>query len=132
MSSDTAREAASDYNSIHILKAAVNASEDIMDTDHEFRLFNDDMRFGNILVDKEFNIVGLIDWEFCYSGPAIFHQSPPWWIIGRDPFEWDDEDAKNYSERLCILLSFIKDEERRRGCGSTLSSNSFGTMVPFG
>lgn len=121
MSSDTAYEASSDYSSIQTLKAAIT-TVDTTDTDSECYLFNDDLRFGNILVDKNFNIVALIDWEFCYSGPAIFHQSPPSWIIGRDPFEWDNEDAKNFSKHLSVLVSMIKEEETHRGCGTTLST----------
>jgi len=42
-----------------------------------FKLFLDDLRFGNILVDaKTFEIRALIDWEFCYAAPRQFLNTP--------------------------------------------------------
>ncbi|KAF1347170.1 hypothetical protein BDV97DRAFT_401031 [Delphinella strobiligena] len=123
MSSDTAEEAASDYTSIHVLKTAVTNKSAASSNTQKHNLFNDDLRLGNILIDDDFNIVALIDWEYSYVAPTIFTHATPWWIIGREPFEWEDQDMADYSERLGMLVGFIRDAESSGGHEDTLSSN---------
>ncbi|KAJ5728891.1 uncharacterized protein N7483_003399 [Penicillium malachiteum] len=50
-----------------------------------FKLFCDDLRPGNILVDDSLRIVGVIDWEFSYAAPSQFAGSIPWWLILERP-----------------------------------------------
>ncbi|KAK8169765.1 hypothetical protein IWX90DRAFT_189142 [Phyllosticta citrichinensis] len=71
----------------------------------------DDLRFGNIIVNDSFNIVGIIDFEFTYVAPASFLGSPPWWLAGTDPFEWNDEDKKDYEAKMEIFLAELEEEE---------------------
>lgn len=61
-----------------------------------FKLFLDDIRFGNILVDpKTFEIKALIDWEFCYAAPREFLNTPPHWLIPNpDPWDWSFEERE--------------------------------------
>jgi hypothetical protein len=47
----------------------------------EFRLFAEDLRPSNVLVDAEDRVVGVIDWEFAYVAPAQFSRDPPWWLL---------------------------------------------------
>ena len=42
------------------------------DSSGPFRLWSDDFRPANILVDEEDNIIGAVDWEFAYVGPTQF------------------------------------------------------------
>jgi len=53
-----------------------------------FRLFCDDLRPSNVLIDAECRIVGVIDWEFSYAAPAEFTYSPPWWLLIETPEKW--------------------------------------------
>jgi aminoglycoside phosphotransferase (APT) family kinase protein len=48
---------------------------------HSFRLWCDDFRAGNILLNESDDIVGIIDWEFAYVGPTQFVLDPPWWLL---------------------------------------------------
>ncbi|KAK8076641.1 phosphotransferase family protein [Apiospora phragmitis] len=41
-----------------------------------FRLFSEDLRPTNVLIDKDLRVVGVIDWEFVYSAPAQFSSDP--------------------------------------------------------
>ena len=42
-----------------------------------FRLWSDDFRPTNIIVDEKDNVLGAIDWEFAYVGPTQFALDPP-------------------------------------------------------
>ncbi|KAI9167633.1 hypothetical protein HJFPF1_03766 [Paramyrothecium foliicola] len=53
-----------------------------------FRLFSEDFRPANVLVDKELKVVGVIDWEFAYAAPAQFSFDPPWWLLLMEPEYW--------------------------------------------
>ncbi|TAQ86962.1 hypothetical protein B7494_g4719 [Chlorociboria aeruginascens] len=46
-----------------------------------FKLFCDDMRPANFLVDADFKIVAALDWEFTYVAPAEFAYNPPFWLL---------------------------------------------------
>lgn len=64
----------------------------------------------------------MIDWEFCYTAPASFLSSPPWWLIGTEPFEWKEEDVQDYEAKLEVFLKVLEEEEDRIGAKRTLSS----------
>lgn len=42
-----------------------------------FKLWCDNFRPANVLVDKDANIAAAIDWEFSYAAPADFFFVPP-------------------------------------------------------
>lgn len=47
-----------------------------------FRLFCDDMRPANMLVDPEtFRITAILDWEFTNAMPAQYAYDVPWWLL---------------------------------------------------
>lgn len=57
-----------------------------------FRLFCDDFRPDNILVDvSRLAVTGVIDWEFTYVGPAEFTYTAPWWLLLERPEEWESD-----------------------------------------
>lgn len=87
------------------------------------KLFCDDLRFGNILVNDSYDIVAIIDLEFTYAAPASFLCSPPWWLTGTEPFEWNKEDEQDFEVKLKMFLIELEEEETARGeAGHTLSN----------
>ncbi|KAM7187783.1 hypothetical protein V8F20_010840 [Naviculisporaceae sp. PSN 640] len=81
-----------------------------------FRLFSEDLRPANVLLDKNLNVVGVIDWEFVYSAPAEFSQDPPWWLLLSQPedypggiFSWIME----YDKRLDVFLRVFERAEQK-------------------
>lgn len=80
-----------------------------------FRLWADDFRPANILVDGKDDIIGAIDWEFAYVGPTQFVLDAPWWLLLDVPDMWDDgiEDWANvYERRLETWLSAMEGAEQ--------------------
>lgn len=46
-----------------------------------FKLFCDDLRPANILVDKNLQITAVLDLEFTNAMPPQFAYDPPWWLL---------------------------------------------------
>jgi hypothetical protein len=57
---------------------------DSLEEDHTFVMSHLDLRWPNIIVDDELNIVGIIDWEWTGPIPRQLFM-PPYWIISRGP-----------------------------------------------
>lgn len=81
-----------------------------------FRLFGDDLRPGNILVDSANDIAAVIDWEFAYVGPTQFVLDPPWWLLLRIPETWPlgagiTDWSETYDKRLKNWLAALKRVE---------------------
>ncbi|POR33090.1 Uncharacterized protein TPAR_06705 [Tolypocladium paradoxum] len=80
-----------------------------------FRLWSDDFRPANILVDENDHILGAIDWEFAYVGPTQFVLDPPWWLLLDVPEMWDDgidDWTTVYERRLQTWLSAMEEAEQ--------------------
>lgn len=88
---------------------------------HQHKLFCDDLRFGNILVDESYRIVAVLDWEFCYVAPQSFLCSPPSWLIGTEPFEWKDDDVSFYKDQVNLFFELLEEEEDRYHTDHALS-----------
>ncbi|KAF9760748.1 hypothetical protein IL306_004141 [Fusarium sp. DS 682] len=54
-----------------------------------FRLWSDDFRPANVLVDDCDRVLGAIDWEFAYIAPTQFILDSPWWLLLDVPEMWD-------------------------------------------
>ncbi|KAI0165358.1 phosphotransferase family protein [Hypoxylon sp. FL1284] len=82
----------------------------------DFRLFSEDLRPANVLLDKEMRIVGVINWEFAYSAPAQFSFDPPWWLLLEEP-DWYPGGyrawMKIYEPRLQTFLRVMEAEEKK-------------------
>ncbi|RDL31365.1 uncharacterized protein BP5553_09574 [Venustampulla echinocandica] len=97
------------------------------DTRGPFHLWCDDLRGGNILVDKDLRVAALIDWEFAYVGPAQFALDPPWWLLLEEPECWPggiQEWSKIYDQRLetwlrCVEMAEEEEAERAKPSGGT-------------
>jgi Ser/Thr protein kinase RdoA (MazF antagonist) len=90
-----------------------------------FRLWSDDFRPVNVLIDEKHQVFGAIDWEFAYTGPTQFVLDSPWWLLLDVPEKWDDgiEDwASVYERRLKTRLSAVEEAEKDASPGSLLLS----------
>jgi hypothetical protein len=79
-----------------------------------FRLYCDDLRAGNVLLDNSNNVAAIIDWEFTYAAPSQFSLDPPWWLVLDAPDMWDngiDDWVKFYEPRMKIWLSAMQKAE---------------------
>ncbi|KAJ5088849.1 hypothetical protein N7456_012465 [Penicillium angulare] len=73
-----------------------------------FKMWCDDLRPANVLLDKGLRITGVIDWEFTYAAPAEFSFAPPWWLLIEQPEHWENgiEDWEKLFEPC--LKTFIR------------------------
>ncbi|KAM0438677.1 hypothetical protein ACHAPT_001433 [Fusarium lateritium] len=80
-----------------------------------FRLWCDDFRPVNVLVDKDNEVLGVIDWEFAYAAPTQFVLDTPWWLLLDVPEIWDsgvEEWSNVYERRLETWLSAMEEAEQ--------------------
>jgi hypothetical protein len=79
------------------------------------------MRFGNMLVDEDFNITAILDWEWSYTAPKQMLHSPPRWLIIRRPMHWstrapwEDSCSARYLECFDMFIEILAEEEITRG-----------------
>jgi hypothetical protein len=94
------------------------------DCNGTFKLFLDDLRFGNIIVDpKTFEMKALIDWELSYSAPRQFLISPPPWLIPNpDPWDWSSEERRDYKSCFSTFLRVLEEEEAMLEIGHGFST----------
>ncbi|KAF5655262.1 phosphotransferase family [Fusarium circinatum] len=95
------------------------------DDSGSFRIWSDDFRPVNVLINDENDVVGAMDWEFAYVGPSHFTLDPPWWLLLEVPEMWDDgiEDwASTYEQRLETWLSAMEETERNHSSDLLLSA----------
>lgn len=88
---------------------------DLQEHRHPFILAHPDLRCGNIIVDNDFSILGVIDWEFTSSIPLRMF-TPPSWITGHDP---DMLRIITGTPRGKIFLEFCRVLEERRDTSNT-------------
>ncbi|KAI9760397.1 MAG: hypothetical protein M4579_001693 [Chaenotheca gracillima] len=79
-----------------------------------FKLHCDDFGAGNMLVDNNYNIVGLGDWEFTYAAPPEYQCCLASWLILSKPYDWSLEDYNIYSVQLKRFLEILEEEENQR------------------
>jgi hypothetical protein len=46
-----------------------------------FKIWCDDLRPANVLLNKDMYIASVVDWEFTYAAPAELSYAPPWWLL---------------------------------------------------
>ncbi|RAL02646.1 phosphotransferase family protein [Aspergillus ibericus CBS 121593] len=82
--------------------------------DSSFKLWCDDLRPSNVLLNADLQVVGVIDWEFTYAAPAEFSAAPPWWLLLEQPEYWPggiNEWTKVYDYRLKSFLKVLSKRE---------------------
>ncbi|KAJ5086431.1 hypothetical protein NUU61_007738 [Penicillium alfredii] len=53
-----------------------------------FKIWCDDPRPANVLLDDDLHIVSVVDWDFTYAAPVEFSYPPPWWLFIGKPESW--------------------------------------------
>lgn len=86
-----------------------------------FKLICDDLGLRNLIVRShdDLTVVGVVDLEWVYAGPAQLFASGPWWLLGDRPNNeaWDYKEgepprvASRYMRHLEIFTSVLKEEE---------------------
>ncbi|KFZ24893.1 hypothetical protein V502_00626 [Pseudogymnoascus sp. VKM F-4520 (FW-2644)] len=79
-----------------------------------FKLWCDDLRPANMLINSNLELVAVIDWEFTYSAPVEFSHAPPWWLLIEQPEFWPDgidEWVTAYEPRLQTFLAVLRERE---------------------
>ncbi|KAL3421251.1 phosphotransferase [Phlyctema vagabunda] len=79
-----------------------------------FKLWCDDLRPSNTLLNSELEVVAVIDWEFTYAAPVEFTYAPPWWLLLGCPESWEggfDSWIREYEPRLKTFLKVMRERE---------------------
>ena len=85
-----------------------------------FMLRCEGMRFGNMLVDVDYNITAVLDWEWSYTAPMQMLYSPPRWLIIRRPMQWniraprEDYCFARYIDCFARFVEILAEEEHAR------------------
>ena len=64
--------------------------------------------------ERDLKIVGVIDWEWSYTGPCQLFCSPPHWLLLDSPNYWFKDDnsvATRYEKSLEMFLRILEEEE---------------------
>ncbi|TVY39704.1 hypothetical protein LSUB1_G006866 [Lachnellula subtilissima] len=86
-----------------------------------FRLWSDDFRPVNVIVDENDEVLGAIDWEYAYVGPTQFTLDSPWWLLLDVPEMWDngiESWASLYEPRLKTWLLAMEEVEKEMSSGA--------------
>lgn len=108
-----------------------------------FKLICDDLGLANLIVrDKaDLTVVGVVDLEWSYVGPAQLIDSAPWWLLQDRPVNdaWDYEGdeppkiAARYFKCLEIFIRILEEEEAKMpGHQERELSSSLSGRKPLG
>jgi hypothetical protein len=67
-----------------------------------------------MLVNSNYGLVAVIDWEFTYSAPVEFSHVSSWWLLIEQPEYWPgeiDEWVVSYEPRLQTFLTALRERE---------------------
>lgn len=88
-----------------------------------FKLICDDFGLGNLIVKScdDLTVIGVVDLEWSYAGPAQLFASAPWWLLCDRPVNerWDYSGAEppeltgKYIRFLDLFISVLKEEEAK-------------------
>ncbi|RAK94954.1 phosphotransferase enzyme family protein [Aspergillus ibericus CBS 121593] len=89
----------------------------------KFKLICDDLGLANLIVRgrQDLTVIGVVDLEWSYIGPAQLFGSAPWWLLQDRPVNstWDykgDEPPKiatRYFKYLDIFIRVLEEEEAK-------------------
>ncbi len=100
-----------------------------------FRLYCDDFRPSNVLVDlQNLRVTGVVDWEFTYVAPAEFTYIAPWWLLLQSPEDWEpdlEEFLKQFMPRLRLFLEALREceDEKAKADGVLPESQRLSTRM---
>ena len=76
-----------------------------------FKLYNPDIRLGNMIADSDYNIKAFIDWDFTTVAPAQFLYSPPLGLTPLDMLGCSDEEFEVYKLYLKIFIDVLREKD---------------------
>ncbi|KAJ5627468.1 hypothetical protein N7528_004895 [Penicillium herquei] len=80
-----------------------------------FKIWGDDFRPSNVLINDKMKIVGVVDLEFTYAAPVEFSFALPWWLLLERPEYWRgglEDWTQVFDRRLgTFLKAMIKCED---------------------
>ncbi|KAJ5594933.1 uncharacterized protein N7459_001141 [Penicillium hispanicum] len=79
-----------------------------------FKIWCDDLRPANVLLNENMQIAGVVDWEFTYAAPAEFSHAPPWWLLIEKPELWPkgiEDWTRVFDYRLKTFLKALRVSE---------------------
>ncbi|XHG01534.1 hypothetical protein AWENTII_004912 [Aspergillus wentii] len=90
----------------------------------KFKLICDDLGLANLIVrgKEDLTVIGVVDLEWSYIGPAQLFGSAPWWLLQDRPvnstwdYNGDDEPPKiaaRYFKYLEIFMRILEEEEAK-------------------
>ncbi|EAU30517.1 predicted protein [Aspergillus terreus NIH2624] len=119
--------AANEYTSLKIINSLI---PDLVEADYNhgpFKLICDDLGLTNLIIRsrEDLTIVGVIDLEWVYAGPAQQFGSAPWWLLRDRPTNdtWDFEGETlpemtgRYMDHLQIFIRVLEEEEAKLNFG---------------
>lgn len=125
------------YRSFRVLQSLVPAFVHDASNHGPYKLICDDLGLGNLLVRSkdDLTVVGVVDLEWSYVGPAQLFGSAPWWLLqdrlnnynvpDGDEGDKGDETAaivNRYLRHLTIFQRVLAEEEEKApGQGKELS-----------
>jgi len=103
---------------------------DFVERDYDrgpFKLICDDFGLANLIVrsEEDLTVVGVVDFEWSYVGPAQLFGSAPWWLLQDRLNNWDTYDDKEqvpeilarYQRYLQIFKRVLEEEEEKMSGG---------------
>jgi hypothetical protein len=76
-----------------------------------YKLYNPDIRLGNIIADTDYNIKAFIDWDFCYIAPAQFLYSPPLGLTPLDMLECNDDELEAFKAGFNKFIMVLREKD---------------------
>ncbi|PLN74598.1 hypothetical protein BDW42DRAFT_181940 [Aspergillus taichungensis] len=79
-----------------------------------FKLWCDDLRPANALLNEDMHLAGVVDWEFTYAAPVDFSHAPPWWLLIEKPKYWSgglEDWTRVFDRRLKTFLAAMRSCE---------------------
>lgn len=116
-------DAKNKYIAFKVLKALAHHLVNAKYDRSNFKLICDDLGLANLIVRgrDDLTVVGVVDLEWSYIGPAQLFGSAPWWLLQDRPVNstWDYEGDKppkiatRYFRYLDIFIRILEDEEAK-------------------
>ena len=106
-----------------------------LESDNGFRLYSEDFRPANVLLNKDLRVVGVIDWEFAYAAPAQFSFDLPWWLLLEEPEYWTggyNAGMEAYEPRFPTFLRVLEAEEKEMAATDIVEKASASSLASGG
>ncbi|KAG4434269.1 hypothetical protein IFR05_010259 [Cadophora sp. M221] len=76
-----------------------------------FKLYNPDIRLGNMIAVADYEIKAVIDWDFGYVAPAQFLYGPPLGLTLLDMLECSDDDLEAFKAGFNKFIRVLREKD---------------------